>query len=80
MVVTENQSNFYCSLLTSNSTSNSGALDKQHSLTPSISDNSDDFIEQDLAIKTSASIYEKSTKFCDNKVSDSLSNTLTGFN
>ncbi|KAF7636458.1 hypothetical protein Mgra_00004046 [Meloidogyne graminicola] len=77
VVVTENQSNFYCSLLTSNSTSNSGALDKQHSLTPSISDNSDDFIEQDLAIKTSASIYEKSTKFCDNKVSDSLSNTLT---
>ncbi|KAL7074499.1 hypothetical protein ACQ4LE_006897 [Meloidogyne hapla] len=77
---TANTNNFNHSLSTLNSTSTSGALNKQRSPSPQplVFDNTDNFIKQELASETSASLFEQSRTLCDNKnTSSPLINTLT---
>nr|CAD2182114.1 unnamed protein product [Meloidogyne enterolobii] len=77
---TTDQNNFNHSLSALNSTSTSGALNKQRSPSPppSVFANTDNCIKQEFDPELSASLFEQSRTLCDNKTtSNSLTNTLT---
>nr|CAD2201877.1 unnamed protein product [Meloidogyne enterolobii] len=79
-ISTTNQNNFNHSLSALNSTSTSGALNKQRSPSPppSLFANTDNCIKQEFDPELSASLFEQSRTLCDNKnTSNSLTNTLT---
>ena len=64
---TANLNKFNHSSSTLNLTPSFGALNKQHSPSPPLFDQTDNFIKQEIAPETSASSFVQSITFCDNK-------------